>query len=104
MEYLRVIDGYDKECKRLLKQLSVIRNEKHKQEALLYNYMKRHNIDELTYNGKKIKQTKFEPKDKLQRKKKNEKMEDAIRLFRDAGVPDPRTFYKEFLRTQKNIA
>lgn len=104
MDYLRVIDNLDKEAKRLQKQLSIVRAEKHKQEAYLYSYMKRHNIPELTYGNKKVKLEKIAPKEKMPRKKKSEREEDAVRLFREIGIPDPRDFYGEFLKTQKNIA
>jgi hypothetical protein len=40
------------------------------------------------------------------KKKLNQKYkrDDAINLFRDAGIPNPESFYLDFEKTQKSIA
>lgn len=89
------------EIKRLNTQLKIMREEKKKTEERLYNWMTKRGIDD--YCG--FKRDRIKPKEKtiLKRKPKKQKIEDALKLFRDAGIPDPEEFYMQYQGTQKAI-
>jgi hypothetical protein len=97
-------DGYVRDLKALEKALSELKEKKKqlesakkRKEAQLYQYMERTGIQE--YKG--IKKKKIQPKERTKRKPESQKRNDAIRLFREIGVPNAEGFYNEFRKTQR---
>jgi len=95
--YVKSIAELKREISRLNSEIKKMREHKKLMQLSLYDWMNRNNLDE--YNG--IKKIKLLPKDPLPKKKLSQKKEDAIKLFRNAGIPDPESFYVEYQRTQK---
>lgn len=95
--YANEISSIQKEMKRLQSQIKNLREQKKNAESHLYKYMSSTGINKIqTITIKSI-----TPKEKVIRKKKADKVRDAIQLFEDIGVPDPERFYQDFLETQK---
>lgn len=99
--YVKELKALKDEMKRLTNEKKNLQIEKTATERRLYEWMCRLQLDE--YEG--YKKEKLKPKEKpiILRKKKKEKVEDAMKLFRDAGIPDPESFWLEFQSTQKHI-
>lgn len=95
--YINEIESVSKEIKRLSSSLKKLRLQKARAEENLANVMEKEGIDQIG----KIKLEKIKPKEKLKRKSKKEKKQEAITLFYQIGVPDPEGFYQEFEKTQK---
>ena len=99
--YISSMKSIDQEIKRINERAKHLRMEKKKIQGRLYTYMKTRQLSE--YGGYKL--DKLAPVEKTPgpKKKKKEKVRDALDLCRNAGLPDPEGFYQEFLRTQKVI-
>jgi hypothetical protein len=95
--YVHEINSLEPEIKRLNQRLKQLREQKKTAENHLYQYMVRHNLEK--FEGKTLK--KLTPKQKQTRKPLANKKADAIKLFRETGIPDPETFWLEFQQTQK---
>jgi hypothetical protein len=96
--YVYEIRNIEAEIKRLSSRASELRKKKHQCEENLYNYMVAHNLQKV----ENINISKVTPKQTF-RKNKTEKKRDALRLFRDIGIPDPEGFWKDFQSTQKVV-
>ena len=99
--YVKELKTLNEEIKRLNIEKKNMQIEKKNTEMRLHDWMSRSHIDE--YEGYKKEKLRPKEKQKFIRKKKKEKVEDAMRLFRNIGIPDPETFWLEFQGTQKNI-
>ncbi len=99
--YAKALTNITENIKKINIEAKKLRNDKIATQKLLYEWMERMNIDE--YEGYKRQKIKPKEKPKIIRKKKKDKVEDALRLFRDIGIPDPEEFYAEYQATQKNI-
>lgn len=97
MGYVREISSIKAEIKRLAEHTKQLRIQAKKTEAHLYAYMVRNNLEE--YEG--FKQAKLKPKPKNLRKSKAQKRSEGVTLLHQIGVPDPETFYDDFVATQK---
>lgn len=95
--YVREIDSLTDEIKRLSLHLKQMREQKKVAQRHLYEYMARQNLEK--FQGHTLKSV--QPRKPIPRKPKPAKKEDAIKLFRQAGIPDPEDFFKEFEATQK---
>ena len=97
--YVDEIKKLEKEIKRTNEYLKKLRERKKVCESNLYKIMEKNNEEELF--GVKI--NKVKPKEKKIRKKASDKKKDAINLFYEIGIPDPKSFWEEFQKTQKVI-
>lgn len=96
--YVREIKSIRKERKRILAKSKSLLQQQKEAERHLYNYMIRNGCD--TCDGITIKS--ITPKEKVVRKKKAKKKEDAIDLFRKSGIIDPEDFWNQLQATQTN--
>ncbi len=94
--YVREIQSLKAEIKRLNAHVKRLRDQKKEKEGHLYKYMVKNNLEK--HNGITIKS--IRPKEKIQRKTPTQKKEDAIKLFRNIGIPRPENFWLEFQDTQ----
>lgn len=94
--YLRQIKELDQALKRYNLKTKELREKKKLAQHRLYKYMARRELDE--YEGIRI--SSIAPKEKKIRKKAKDKKQDAIRLFAEAGIPDPVSFWDDFQSTQ----
>ena len=101
--YVKEINSLDAEIKRTNVHLKAMRLQKRAAQTHLYNYMISHNLEVIGEGKNAITLKKCAPpKPRAKAKPKKEKREDALRLFQEAGIPNPDTFYNEFEKTQKN--
>lgn len=84
------------ELTRLAAKVKSLRAQKKKADELVYKYMVNRGLNE--FEG--VLRSKLEPKQKKSRAKKGEKEKKALQLFADAGIPDPKQFWKMFQETQ----
>ena len=98
--YLNEINSIDSELKRITAHTKILRTQKTKAMNGLHQYMVARNIEKVG----NITIEKCAPKNsqRAKVKPKCERKELAINLFRQAGIPDPISFYNDFERTQKN--
>lgn len=89
--YVYEIQSIDKELKRLNQHIRNLREQKKRAETDLYNYMDRHNIEQV--EGIKIQ--KIRPKERKKVKPKKQREQDAINHLRRMGFSFPEKFYKE---------
>ena len=94
--YVYSIKGLTEEITIVNGRLKQLREERKQTEFKLLKWMERRDLE--TFEG--FKKTKLIPKPSKARKKKKDKVKDAINLFREVGIPDPLTFYSEFQKTQ----
>lgn len=95
--YVKSIQSTTEELKRLGAIMKDIREEKKRALERLYTWMKRKDVD--TFKG--FKRRKLSPKPiRPKRKPKKVLVKDSLNLFRDAGIPDPEEFYREFQKIQ----
>lgn len=95
--YANALKSVNSELKRLKDEAKRLKVEKVNTERRLYRWLKANN--ETSFEGFTLE--KLKPKAPVKRKKKADKINDGIALLREIGVPDPETFYEEFLKTQK---
>ena len=96
--YAKEIKSIRQERKRLNTKSRNLLSQQRKAEEHLYNYMVRYGLDK--YDDITLKS--ITPKKKISRKKKAEKKQDAIELFRKTGIPDPETFWEQLQETQSS--
>ncbi len=94
--YIKELNSLKAEIKRLNDEMKKLRIEKKSTERRLYEWMKIYG--HTTYENYRLELVK--PKTNIPRKKKNDKIRDALVLFRNIGIPDPEEFYEEFKKTQ----
>lgn len=100
--YLREIHTLDIEIKRVNDRAKALRTQKQTAKTHLYNYMKRHNLQQVQDGTKVITINQcLPPKARAKAKPKKARVQEAIELFRMAGIPNPDSFYEEFEATQK---
>ena len=100
--YLREIHTLDIEIKRSNDRAKSLRMQKQTAKTHLYNYMKRHNLQQVQDGTKVITINQcLPPKARAKAKPKKLRVQEAIDLFRMAGIPNPDSFYEEFEATQK---
>lgn len=92
------INNIEREEKHHREALKRLRERKAQPKQALYRFMARHGYNE--YGGITLKRV-APAAARRPRKPAREKRSDAVRLFREIGVPDPVGFYDEFMRTQK---
>ena len=98
--YVDEINNIEIEMKRLRKRLKQLRELKISPTKALYRYMVANNLK--IYKGVKIKKiTQTLPK--MLKKPPTQKRQDALKFFREAGVGDPETFYRQYLLTQSSV-
>ncbi len=95
--YVDEINNIEIEMKRLRKRLKQLRELKMAPSKALQRYMVANNLK--IYKGIKIE--KITPTPKILKKTPSKKKKDALIFFREAGVGDPETFYRQYLLTQK---
>lgn len=95
--YIAEINSISVELKRLELKTKQLREQKRVAQGRLYDYMYQNDLKE--YGG--ITAKSIAPKPKKNTKTKEEKKDDAIALLRENGIPNPDSFYEEFLKTQK---
>jgi seryl-tRNA synthetase len=93
--YVSKINSIDEALKRANTHIKTLKTEKKQAQERLYKYMVSKKLEE--YEGVTLK--KIAPKQKVVRKKENEKKQDAMKLFSDIGVDDPETLYTTFVET-----
>lgn len=89
---LRKVEG---ELKHYNAKVNALRKSKTNLKLQLYNYMEKHNLQEL--EGYTL--TELKPKEKKMRKSKistTQKKQNAISLFKNVGIINPEKFYEEF--------
>jgi hypothetical protein len=86
-----------KELQRLNIITKKLRQQQDQAKQRVYRYMVAHNLEEI--DGVTLK--KVAPKEKFPRKKKSEKVNDALKLFRESGLTDPEGFWNELQKTQR---
>lgn len=94
--YIRELESLTKSIKTLTLKTKELRERKTRVSDRLYTYLCTHKLDE--YKGYKT--SKLAPKIKVKRKSKKEKEKDALILFEEIGVANPRQFWEDFQRTQ----
>lgn len=99
--YVKAIESIKGEMKRLGDRQRILREERKKTEFRLFQWMRARGYQD--FEGYKLEKLKPKEMVPVLRKKKKEKVADAINLFRDIGVSDPVGLYQEFLATQKNV-
>jgi len=97
--YVREIRSIEKEERRLRARAKKLREQKRKAQGYLFTYMENHGLEK--YGG--ITRKSIRPREKIVRKKAQEKKRDALELFRMTGIPDPEKFWFDFQNTQKKI-
>ena len=95
--YVQEIDSLTAEIKRLNTHVKNLREQRKVAQGHLYNYMESHSLEK--YRNHTI--ASVRPRPKKPRKPESQKKQDAIELFREAGIPDPESFFTEFKATQK---
>ena len=95
--YIQEIESYKSEIKRLNDKIKSLQEHKRNAENHLYNYMTKNSVDK--YKNITIKNVM--PKEKKKQKPLKRKKADAVKLFRDAGIPCPEEFWDDFQATQK---
>ena len=95
--YAREITSLDQEIKRLNAHLRGLRQQRKAAQERLYNHMNRNNLQKVG----KITMRRVAPRKKTPRKPESIKRQDAIKLFKNIGVPQPEQFWREFKETQK---
>ncbi len=99
--YAAELANIENEMKRLRARLKELRALRQKPAEALYRYMAGRNLS--LYQG--IRLDKIAPRPVgAPRKTPSQKKRDALEFFRNAGVGDPETFYKQYLLTQKPLA
>lgn len=96
--YIREINSLDQEIKRLNARLKLLRTQKKDKQKLLYKYMIKNKLE--SYGGKTL--SSIRPRDAVHRKTEKQKKQEAIILFREAGIDNPEEFYKEFKEKLKS--
>nr|QBK87092.1 MAG: uncharacterized protein LCMAC103_04360 [Marseillevirus LCMAC103] len=81
----------------LRKEIKALTERARRPKQALHEFMTRNGYGQ--YGGVKL--TKVAPGVRRPRKRPADKKADAIALFHDIGIPDPRAFYDQFQRTQK---
>jgi hypothetical protein len=102
--YLYEINSIDTELKRVTEHTKALKLQRSKAMSGLYSYMTSNNLQKVGEGKNAITINKCAPKIKKKTKPKKYKRDDAINLFRDAGIPDPESFYLDFEKTQKSVA
>lgn len=95
--YVNEIKSIDNELARLRVRIKELNQQKNLAQSRFYAYCTKHNIEEL--NG--IKVAKCAPKQSVPRKTEKQKKRDIVEKFREIGVQDPESFYKEIKSLQK---
>lgn len=101
--YLYELGTIDTELKRINDHAKNLRLQRTRVLGALYRYMCANNLDKVSNGRKDITLKQCTPREKKSggTKPKKQKKQDAIELFRDAGIPNPERFYEEFEGTQK---
>jgi len=94
--YVYTLNSLNDEIKRLNAHLKNLREQKRETQRLLKAYMDSQGIVEV--DG--IKAVNLTTRQRRPRKKKAEKEIDALRLFQETGIPNPKEFYIRFQETQ----
>jgi hypothetical protein len=94
--YLREINSVSEALSRLNLEVKKLRQKKKTAENHLFTLMDKYGYEE--YEG--IKKSKIAPKQKIKKKKADEKKADAMKLFTDIGIQDPEDFWDKFQQTQ----
>lgn len=98
--YSHSLKSINEEIKRLNQRLASLRIEKMNTERRFKKWQRMNGLDE--YDGyKREKLCKNDDRPKMARLKKQEKVDVAVRLFREVGVPDPEGLYNELVEVQK---
>lgn len=101
--YLKEIHSIDAEIKRLNAHIKILRDQKRRTQSNLHRYMTSHELEKVGEGKESITLAKCAPpKPRRKAKPKKNKRCDAIDLFREAGIPNPDEFYKQFESTQKS--
>lgn len=93
--YVSEINSLDTEIKRLNAHLKQLRSRKKTVTTNLHKYMIKNKLDKVNINGKIIKLSSIEPKKTFKQKPKKQRKEESLELFRQIGIPDPKTFYEQ---------
>lgn len=103
--YIKEINSIDAELKRISNRSKNLRAQKTRAMVGLHTYMRSHNLEKVGEGKNTITLKKCESylpnRPKKKAKPKSRKREDAIKLFRTAGIPNPEKFYSDFEETQK---
>ena len=92
----RQIKAIKAEEARLRSHIREIAEQRKRFETNLYRYMNENHIE--TFEGITIRS--IAPKEKVKRIPIKKKKQDAVKLLRDVGIPDPQTFWTELQKTQ----
>lgn len=96
---VNTIKRIDETLSRMNVEIKRLKEDKIKYQKELYRYMEARGITELA--GIKIDKIKPKiPKIRAKKKKKKDRIKDALELCRDVGIPNPQEFYDAFLKTQ----
>jgi hypothetical protein len=98
--YVKSIKSIDEEMTRLRNRMQELRTEKLRIEERLYRIMAKNGVKE--YGGVKIDKIKPKIKGEIIKRKKADKVHDAVTLLSNIGVPDPEGTFAELMATQKN--
>lgn len=101
--YVSQINRLNKEIQRLNKRIRDLRAERRRHESHLLSYLESTGGERAGNFTVKSLRTRLGKGPTRTRKKETEKRRDAIALFREVGVPNPETFYKEFKDTQRGV-
>ena len=94
--YVREIGSLDTELKRLSVRVKALRCQKKEKQVLLCIYMERNSLEK--YGGLTLKSV--TARQSRPRKPAAAKKDDAMELFRDAGIDNPSEFWDNFKATQ----
>jgi hypothetical protein len=94
----REIKSLDAEISRLATQTKNLKQQKKRAEERLLDYLKRNHLESYSGYRKADLEKKFLVKKYI---KEKEKKENAFRLFRETGIPDPEDFWRRYKQTQK---
>lgn len=97
--YVEKIRKIKNELSRRNEDIKKLREQKKIYEGQLYNFMQKKGVEKVGDITKKS----ITPKEKnaVTKKKKTEQKADAIKYFREQGVPDPRGFWEQLERLKK---
>lgn len=100
--YVREINSLDTEIKRLNAIVKRLREQKRQAQTNLHSYMVSRGLEQVGEGKQAITIRKCAPpKPRPKTKPKKDRKAEAIELFRDAGIPDPNSFYEQFESIQK---
>lgn len=85
-------------------QVNTLRKEKKKLMTKLYQYMCDYNLEELDGYLKSKLEVRVMRRPKPPQKTDAQKRKDAINLFRQIGIQDPKQFWQEFEQTQRSVS